>query len=161
MDDFQRPENYLTDEIKNLLKTEDSVKPVKVVEDKLDLIKQGSEFWSKRGSELIKSYERGEVISNYNSVSEFDHLNVFHSLTRIFYELIREELVKKEIETSSIRECFTVIDTSFRILSLQLEKEFSAIQKNKEEPLDTIDVDLLFSGIHGFINSYLQRKTLD
>ncbi len=161
MDEIQQPENFLTDEIKNLLKKEDSVKSVEPVEVKPNLIKDGSEFWSKRGSDLVKSYDRGEMISNYNSVSEFDHLSVFHSLTRIFYEIIREELIKKEINTHTIKECFQLIDTSFSVLSQQLQNELSSNQKNKEETVDTIDVNLIFSGIHGFINSYLERKNID
>jgi hypothetical protein len=151
--------DFLSNEIKVLLK-EDKPKS----EEKKDLDKEntflsdGLSYWAKHDPKFINSYEKGEIISNYNSVSEYDHLNLFHSITRVFYELIREELIKKEIDTSNIKDCFYIIDTSFKVLSKQIESELSSLEKDLEKPVERVNIDLLFSGLHGFLNSYVQRK---
>jgi len=159
---IKNPDEYLSDEIRELLKPKEDVseKSPKTIE-KEEHLKKGLEYWSKIDPKFITTYEKGEIISNYNSVSEYDHLNLFHSLSRLFYELLREEMVKKEIEISTLKECFIVIDSAFRVLSKQIDMELTKDQEDPNMKLETIDVDLLFSAVHGFINSYVERKSVD
>lgn len=155
-------DTFLSDEIKELLSTEDPKIIAKENTPKpKDLSKEGMDYWAKVNTTFINSYEKGEVISNYNSVSEFDHLSVFHSLTRIFFEIIREEMLKQQIETSALKDCFDVINTSFKILSNQYEKELKFNSPEPTNPIESLDVNLLISGLHGYINSYLQRKSAE
>ena len=122
-------------------------------------LKDGMDFWAKLDPSLISSYEKGEVISNYNAVSEFDHLNVFTSLTRIFHEIIREDLLKRQIPIGTIKECFNIIDTSFKVLSTQIETELKINSPDERNPLDGVDVNTLIAGVHGYINSYVERQS--
>lgn len=153
--------NFLSDEIKSLLTNENN--PLHNKNDKNDLeiktdfLKEGADYWSKYGSKYVTSFEKGEIISNYNSISEFDHLALFNAINKIFYETIREDLIKKEINIATIKDCFTVIEKSFKILSSQIQNEIASISQ-ENVPSKNIDINLIISALHGFLSSHLKRK---
>ena len=160
MEELKDPSEYLSSEIRELLSKSKKEEQVDT-SSQVNMLKIGVEYWSKLGSEYVTAYEKGEVISNYNSVLEFDHLNLFHSLSRIYYEVIREELIKTEIETTSLKDSFQLIDTSFKLLPNYIEHELKLDHKENPSRNNKLNVDLLFASLHGFINSYLNRKKLD
>jgi hypothetical protein len=158
------PDSFLTDEIKNLIKTEPTpvAEPVKKVSQKTDFLKIGTEHWSKAGSQFVACFQKGEMISNYNTVAQYDHLSFFTGLYRVIEEMVREEMLKRELEFTDTKEILKIMESSFKLLSVNLEQKMKHASKlNDNGTVEAIDINTLFSSIHGFISSYIQKNADD
>lgn len=156
------PSSFLTDEIKALVNPEPKpvAEPVKKVPQKTDFLKIGTEHWSKKGSQFVACFQKGEMISNYNTVAQYDHLSFFMGLYRVIEELVREELLKRELEITDTKEILKVMESSFKLLSANLEQKMKGASK-PNDAVESIDINALFSSIHGFISSYVQKNAND
>jgi len=154
------PDTMLSDEIRELLSTNTTKKDSNINDLKkqvdVDFIKAGSKFWVTIGKNYSDSYDKGEMISNFNTVSAFSHLSLFMGLLRVLQESIKEDLLEKEVDTTEIKEIFKILESTLKMLSYNIE---SSIEKSEgKKPLDT---NVIFSALHGFINSYIQKSIIE
>lgn len=154
---------FLSDELKNLMAPPQVEAPKIVETPTTDFLAQGVEFWSKKGRAYVSAFEKGEMISNYNSVSQYDHLSFFLGLCRVLEEVVRDELLKKEIEFTDTKEVFKILESSFKLLSKNIEIKLSDLSRSKKEiqantiAQTYIDINQIFAIMHGFITSYVQK----
>lgn len=156
----------LSDEIKDLLKDdkgtykEVNASQIKIETPKkesINFVNNNTEFWAKMGRVYLSYFEKGELISNYRGVSEHDYLTFLLGVSRVLEEIIKEEIVKRECDTTEIKEVFNLINSSFKVLSFSIEKSLaSEFNNQKDKP---IDINLLFSAFHGFISSFIDKHT--
>jgi hypothetical protein len=149
------------EEITELLKNSSNVKSSEVLpttqkEEKLNLINSGLELWNKKGRAYSNFFEKGEIISNYTGLSEHDYLTFLLSTTRLLEEIIKEELLKRECDTTEIKEAFNLIKSSYKTLSIILESNLK--NKDNKEQSTPLDINIFFSAFHGFISSYVQKN---
>ncbi len=154
------PEMFQSEEFKRLFETKEEhvtsdKKPIKPP----SYIDAGESYWHKKGSAFLNFYKKGELINNFNAISQFDHLTVFLGLCRALEEVLRDEFKSREIDFTNIKESIKIIESSFKLISSNIEKEIKEKQKsgvsNESAP---IDVNSIFSIIHGFVTSYIQKN---
>lgn len=150
----------LSQEIKSLLtqpESTDKTPPKKEsISETIDFIEQGSKFWSSKGKEYSSAYDRGEMISNFNTLLEYDHMSLFMGVIRVLQETIKTDLIKKEADTTQITELFKILESTFKVLSLTIEAELK-----KDPDRKKLDINLLFSSLQGLIDSYTQKSFND
>jgi hypothetical protein len=154
---------YNSQEIKELLdfKNYEEVKPsevnpVKEKKESINLVDNNLEFWSKKGKTFLKSFEKGEIISNYRGVSEHDYLTFLLGISRLLEETFKEELLKRSCDVTEIKEVFQLINSSFKVLSFSIEKSLnSELNTDKDKP---IDINIIFSIFHGYISSLVEKN---
>ena len=132
----------------------------------INFLKDGVEYWSKKGREYVNCFEKGELISNYSSVSRYEHLGFFLRIVRLLEDVVRIEFLKRDKDFTDTKELFKILESTFKILSTQIE---TSAPKEHDEPKEkeivnpelaknNFDINLIFATFHGFITSYIQKQ---
>lgn len=150
--------SFVSDELKELMRPQQEEKKQTAKPVVVNFIEQGADFWAKKSRNYATSFEKGEMISNYNTVSPYNHLSFLLGLYRAIEEFVRDELLKREIDFTDVKEVLKMVESSFKLLSSNLETKLkSNVQAGKEGNNNQIDINFLFSTLHGFISSYIQK----
>jgi hypothetical protein len=109
---------------------------------------QSAAYWSLKGKDLSTAYEKGQLVSNFNSTHKFEYEHVLLNFIRLVEEISRDELIKKGYTLDEIKNNLKALEEMFKVLAFNIN--------NKVKPQE-INAKTLIAALHGFINSYAQK----